>query len=269
MKFVKRITAPSKTNKYYGKPDPFIDSGYGMFQNDGNCTDYAYCRFRECQENINASNKLPTSNAETWYKKVKDSGAYKVGTEPKVGAIAVYGKGEIGVGKDGAGHVCIVEEVYPDGSFLTSNSAYGNSIFYTKKIGVNKKLSGYSFEGFIYPNVEFENDLPKEADKKSVEEIAKEVINGKWGNGADRKTKLTNAGYNYSEVQAKVNQLLSAKSQPTANVTTTTKIYYVVKSGDNLTKIAKKYSTSVDKLVKLNNIKNKNLIYVGQKLRVK
>lgn len=42
--------------------------------------------------------------------------------------------------------------------------------------------------------------------KKSVDEIAKEVIQGKWGNGADRKKRLTEAGYNYSEVQAKVNQ---------------------------------------------------------------
>jgi LysM repeat protein len=46
------------------------------------------------------------------------------------------------------------------------------------------------------------------APKKSVEEIAKEVIKGKWGNGADRKKRLTDAGYNYAEVQAKVNQLL-------------------------------------------------------------
>lgn len=47
---------------------------------------------------------------------------------------------------------------------------------------------------------------------KSVEEIANEVINGKWGNGADRKNKLTAAGYNYNEVQEKVNQLLGAKT---------------------------------------------------------
>ena len=44
--------------------------------------------------------------------------------------------------------------------------------------------------------------------KKSVEEIAKEVIKGLWGNGADRKKRLTDAGYDYSQVQAKVNQLL-------------------------------------------------------------
>ena len=43
---------------------------------------------------------------------------------------------------------------------------------------------------------------------KSLEDIAKEVLAGKWGNGADRKNRLTQAGYNYSEVQAIVNKLL-------------------------------------------------------------
>ena len=38
--------------------------------------------------------------------------------------------------------------------------------------------------------------------------IAKEVINGKWGNGADRKKKLEKAGYNYKKVQKEVNKLL-------------------------------------------------------------
>ena len=46
------------------------------------------------------------------------------------------------------------------------------------------------------------------AEKKSVTEIAKEVIAGKWGNGAARKTALEKAGYNYTEVQNKVNELL-------------------------------------------------------------
>ena len=48
-------------------------------------------------------------------------------------------------------------------------------------------------------------DLPK----KSIDEIAKEVINGKWGNGEDRKNRLEKAGYNYSEVQSTVNNKLS------------------------------------------------------------
>lgn len=45
--------------------------------------------------------------------------------------------------------------------------------------------------------------------KKSVETLAKEVIAGKWGNGDERKKKLTAAGYDYSAVQKKVNELMS------------------------------------------------------------
>lgn len=44
--------------------------------------------------------------------------------------------------------------------------------------------------------------------KKSNEVIAKEVIQGKWGNGADRKACLTKAGYDYSTIQSIVNKLL-------------------------------------------------------------
>lgn len=45
----------------------------------------------------------------------------------------------------------------------------------------------------------------------SVDTIAREVIAGKWGNGDTRKKLLTEAGYDYSEVQAKVNAILSGK----------------------------------------------------------
>lgn len=45
--------------------------------------------------------------------------------------------------------------------------------------------------------------------KKSVDTIAREVIQGKWGNGSARKSKLIKAGYDYNAVQKRVNQLLS------------------------------------------------------------
>lgn len=48
------------------------------------------------------------------------------------------------------------------------------------------------------------------AGKKSINTIAKEVLAGKWGNGADRKNRLTKAGYDYSKVQAAVNKLVKA-----------------------------------------------------------
>ena len=44
--------------------------------------------------------------------------------------------------------------------------------------------------------------------KKSIEKVAHEVIQGKWGNGAERKKRLTDAGYDYNEVQKKVNQMI-------------------------------------------------------------
>ena len=44
--------------------------------------------------------------------------------------------------------------------------------------------------------------------KKSVDEIAREVIKGKCGNGTDRKKRLTNAGYDYNAVQKRVNELM-------------------------------------------------------------
>ena len=44
--------------------------------------------------------------------------------------------------------------------------------------------------------------------KKSVDEIAREVNQGKWGNGTDRKKRLTNAGYDYNAVQKRVNELM-------------------------------------------------------------
>lgn len=55
----------------------------------------------------------------------------------------------------------------------------------------------------------------KEDNKKSVDEIAREVINGLWGNGADRKDRLTKAGYNYKEVQNRVNVILNKPIMPT------------------------------------------------------
>ena len=48
---------------------------------------------------------------------------------------------------------------------------------------------------------------PNIPEKKTVTQLAKEVIEGKWSNGDERKQKLTEAGYNYSAVQKKVNEL--------------------------------------------------------------
>lgn len=65
------------------------------------------------------------------------------------------------------------------------------------------KLKVAGFDAFITT----ESDTSVSA-LKSMDEIAREVIRGDWGNGADRRNRLTAAGYDYASVQAKVNELL-------------------------------------------------------------
>lgn len=48
---------------------------------------------------------------------------------------------------------------------------------------------------------------------KSIDEVAKEVIRGEWGNGEDRKARLTQAGYDYNAVQARANEMLRPQPQ--------------------------------------------------------
>ena len=49
---------------------------------------------------------------------------------------------------------------------------------------------------------------------KSVDEVAREVIRGEWGNGSDRRQRLEAAGYDYDAVQDRVNELLNSKEEP-------------------------------------------------------
>lgn len=56
-----------------------------------------------------------------------------------------------------------------------------------------------------------EENKPTQSGKKTVAAVAHEVLLGKWGNGVERKNRLTAAGYNYSEVQHKVNEIVNGK----------------------------------------------------------
>lgn len=141
--------------------------------------------------------------------------------------------------------------------------------------------------------------------KKTNEQIADEVIAGKWGNGDDRERRLTAAGYNYNEVQAIVNKKL-AKPAKKSNEEIAKEVIagkwgngddrkrrltaagynydaiqdiinksyanvaktYTVKAGDTLGEIAARYNTTVDALARKNNITNPNLIYVGQVIKL-
>lgn len=124
----------------------------------------------------------------------------------------------------------------------------------------------YAYQDFptIIKNAGLNGFSKTNPNKKTTEQIVQEVLAGKWGTKntiPTRKELLTNAGYDYQTIQDAVNRYLSNKNSKVE--------YYIVAKGDNLTKIAQKFGTTVNQLVSWNNIKNPNLIYIGQKLRVR
>lgn len=120
-------------------------------------------------------------------------------------------------------------------------------------------IKNAGLNGFTATKQETVPTAPIEA-KKTIEELANEVIDGKWGNGAERKKKLTEAGYDYSKVQAKVNEILHSKKQ----------VIHKVKKGDTLIGIGEKYGVNWKTIAKNNNVKPpKYTIYENQELIIK
>lgn len=104
------------------------------------------------------------------------------------------------------------------------------------------------------------NEKPAPAPaKKSNEEIAREVIRGEWGNNPERKARLTAAGYDYEAIQDIVDDLM--RGEPDF-------VMYTVRPGDTLSEIAQKYGTTYQKIAADNGIKNPDLIYSGQVLKI-
>lgn len=110
------------------------------------------------------------------------------------------------------------------------------------------------------------NIAPKPA-KLSTKELADRIIAGEYGNGAARTARLKELGYTTAEIkaaQAEVNARYAKPTPPAETVVT-----YVVKKGDTLSSIAKKYGTTYKKIAADNGISNPNKIYVGQTLKIK
>jgi len=134
------------------------------------------------------------------------------------------------------------------GRFYTSNPKPGDQIFFGTSLsncshtGIVEKVDGskvYTIEGntsdqvarrsyslkdgkivgYGRPKYDAEDTTPETpttpttpATQKTVDELAKEVIAGKWGNGDERKQHLTAAGYDYAAVQKRVNEILKGEA---------------------------------------------------------
>jgi len=171
--FKKRLTAPLVNNKFFVN---YQKGGYNtciIIDSSGfvlpNCVGYAHGRVLELIGKTAVNWKLPACNAEDWINKAKENGI-KTGSTPKLGSVIVWSKGKKKTSSDGCGHVAVVEEIYSDGSILISESGYKSYTFKTEKVAKGYSKTGYNFEGFVYPEYNFNTEVtPKEIVSKPVQ----------------------------------------------------------------------------------------------------
>lgn len=261
-KYTIRKEIPINGNKWYTRKDkggvsPCIAGTPQAWKGStlSNCVSYAWGRVSEMEgteSTIGCPNgRAYPSDAQNWW---GCSDGYERTQEISVGAVAVWERND-----KKSGHVAVVEDIVIPGKegecHLSDSALYGRAFGY---YGFSNDMSkaGYRFLGFIKPKYDYYVEEPK----KSIEEIAKEVLDGKWGVQPDRQKRLETAGYNYKEVQNKVNELVWEREH-----------YYTVQQGDTLIKIGKKVGVSWRVIQKLNNLSWSDLfkLYKGQKLRIK
>ena len=148
-----------------------------------NCVGFANGRFNQiCNDpelkGINKAFKYQlVCNAENFIESAKRQGL-KISSTPIQGGIMVWQKGKTLGGGDGAGHVAVVEEVYSDGTILTSESGWNAWAFKTVRRSNSNgrwgQASAYKFRGcIINPSVKDAKVVP--APKLTVDGIGGEA----------------------------------------------------------------------------------------------
>lgn len=125
---------------------------------------------------------------------------------PDKGDFILYDWQDSGKGDDKGSpdHVGIVER-YEAGTIYVIEGNYSNAVK-RRKIHIDARY----IRGFITPDYD---RIRVRKNEKTNEEIANEVIAGKWGNGAERRQKLTEAGYDYKQIQKLVNKLMKEETK--------------------------------------------------------
>lgn len=99
-----------------------------------------------------------------------------------------------------------------DGRAVECTPIWGNGVQIT---ACNCTKAGYNTRNWTkHGKLKYVDYVYKQEVLKSVDDIAAEVLAGKWGNGAARKKALLKAGYSYEEVQAAVNKKLAKPATP-------------------------------------------------------
>lgn len=131
------------------------------------------------------------------------------GYVPSPGDAILYDWDDNGVG-DNTGwpdHVGTVDYCNAEAGYMTViEGNYSDSV---KKRTIS--INGKYIRGFITPKYT-DDSVIYETTGKNIKTVAREVISGLWGNGVQRKEALERSGFNYSEVQAKVNDILNGSA---------------------------------------------------------
>lgn len=106
-------------------------------------------------------------------------------------------------------HIGIVEKV-SGGQITVIEGNYGNKVK-RRTLTVN----GRYIRGFVTPH--YEKITVDNVPVKSLDEVTKEILSGKWGTGEQRKQALINAGYDYDAVQKRVNEVIKLTDETLDN----------------------------------------------------
>ena len=187
-------------SKIYGGKSPCIPINEKNGFTLPNCTGYVWGIWLICSGLDASQLDLCGGNAKNYY---PHEDKYERSQTPQLGAIACW------TDKD-YGHIGIVKKVYDDKSIDVMMSSYGGDVCYMRHIthpysytsaGVKRQ-----FQGFILnPYITF---------LKSIEEMAQEVCDGKWGNEPLRSKLMKEAGYDLEtikKIQQRVNEIMAER----------------------------------------------------------
>lgn len=122
-------------------------------------------------------------------------------------------------------HTGIVTKV-EGGYVYTVEGNSGDEVKTHRYSASNKKIAGYGHPAWKEETIAdtaptkptpVTSQKPQKPALKSEEEVAKEVVAGKWGNGKERQQRLTEAGYDYNAIQKIVNQMVSSSTKPASD----------------------------------------------------
>ena len=189
------LGSKSKALNYSPKSDEMVITVHRWFANKSCPGDWLYSRLDDLAEKV--TKNLSGTTTSTTTTTTKKETLYRV----QVGAYSVKNNADVQLKKvKAAGFDTYMVKV--GGLYKIQVGAYSKK---ENAEAMQKKLKAKGFDAFITTQ---SGSAVTTTSKKSIDSIAREVIRGDWGNGAEREKKLKAAGYDYNAVQKRVNELL-------------------------------------------------------------